>query len=639
MKRMTVCLAVVLLFAIRMASANPADAYAQLKAKDYGRAVSSFLVSIQQDPENAHLRKDLAYTYLKIGETPLARDQFAAAMKLDPADRTAALEFAYLAFETGQRQAARRVFLAWKDRDDAAKSTFLSIDETLAAGIRRWTEVVAQSPNNWTAHYDLAKLAEERDELDLAASHYLYAWRLRQDMRELLIDFGRTAQVVGRKREAIAALLAASRGPENYTAERASALLPQRYPYLYEFEEAMSLDPKNLGLQREHAYFLLALGRREDAVQAFKKLMNQFPEDELSQAQLGMLELRHGDSDAGLKLLQRVMESRDSAIRDRVLPVVLPELARRDRAMGERSLQAGYLKDAVRFLTAAYEKDPRDHQVMLKLGWAHNLLKQDDHAIEWFRLAAKSAVGSIAKEAKLAYRNLNQKRWQTTVWMFPMFSSRWSSGFGYAQAKTEWKSRKSWIRPYVSLRVAGDSRGNIGTVNQAFLSESSLIFAGGVASKSWKGLVTWAESGVALNYLPGRRDIARWMPDHRGGAAFSKGWGSQLGGETSGWFFDTTDDAVFISRFDNNTLFVSQNRAGWTFQRFQPFWATHFTLDAKRQSWANFAELGPGLRVRLPRGAHVTASWLTGKFLKEPVAPFGHRYQDLRIGLWYAFTR
>jgi tetratricopeptide (TPR) repeat protein len=95
MKRMTVCLAVVLLFAIRMASANPADAYAQLKAKDYGRAVSSFLVSIQQDPENAHLRKDLAYTYLKIGETPLARDQFAAAMKLDPADRTAALEFAY----------------------------------------------------------------------------------------------------------------------------------------------------------------------------------------------------------------------------------------------------------------------------------------------------------------------------------------------------------------------------------------------------------------------------------------------------------------------------------------------------------------------------------------------------------------
>ena len=33
-------------------------------------------------------------------------------------------------------------------------------------------------------------------------------------------------------------------------------------------------------------------------------------------------------------------------------------------------MKAGYLKDALKYLTIAHENDPVDFSVMLKLGWA-----------------------------------------------------------------------------------------------------------------------------------------------------------------------------------------------------------------------------------------------------------------------------
>ena len=37
--------------------------------------------------------------------------------------------------------------------------------------------------DNFSAHYELATLAEQRDELELAAEHYEKAWRLIPDRR------------------------------------------------------------------------------------------------------------------------------------------------------------------------------------------------------------------------------------------------------------------------------------------------------------------------------------------------------------------------------------------------------------------------------------------------------------------------
>ena len=51
-------------------------------------------------------------------------------------------------------------------------------------------------------------------------------------------------------------------------AEKARELLPARYPYVYEFEKALELDPNNFELRREFAYLLLEMGKKEDAERA-----------------------------------------------------------------------------------------------------------------------------------------------------------------------------------------------------------------------------------------------------------------------------------------------------------------------------------------------------------------------------------
>ena len=42
--------------------------------------------------------------------------------------------------------------------------------------------------------------------------------------------------------------------------------------------------------------------------------------------------------------------------------------------MAERSITAGYMKDALKYLKIAHESDPLDFAVMLQLGAAYNML-------------------------------------------------------------------------------------------------------------------------------------------------------------------------------------------------------------------------------------------------------------------------
>ena len=76
------------------------------------------------------------------------------------------------------------------------------------------------------AHFELAGLTERRNQLELAAEHYRKAWRLMPQRKSLLLDVGRVLNDAGRRDEAHAALLAASRGGEPRTAELARELLP-----------------------------------------------------------------------------------------------------------------------------------------------------------------------------------------------------------------------------------------------------------------------------------------------------------------------------------------------------------------------------------------------------------------------------
>ncbi len=608
--------------------------------------------------DRAAVHKDLAYTYLKTGETEAARDEFREAMRLDPADSSTALEYAFLCYETKQTAIARRLFDKYRKQGNAtAAQAFENIDRPLREGIERWTKVVAASPGNFSAHLELARLAEQRDETGLAAVEYAAARKLRPDLRELLLDEGRVWKSIGRTAQANAALLAASRSPEGTVAEAARELMPGRYPYVYEFRDALALDPNNLELHRELAYLLLEMKQGAEAEQEFALLVERTPNDLLSVAQLGFLHLARRDTTGAMPLLRKVLDGEDEELADRVrsalkLPQTLKRRSETPRArvsleareLAERSLQAGYLKDAKKYLEIAHEIDPLDFQVMLKLGWTNNMLHDDRQALPWFNLAKKSPDPAIAKEARRAAGNLSseQRAVGTTIWFYPFYSSRWGDAFSYAQVKTELRLPKLPVRPYLSARFVGDARQKAPGIAGGYLSEGAVIGAVGLATPTYHGVTLWGEAGRAFSYL---KDL-KGGPDYRGGVSVARGFGHLLGAAKPGALFETNDDAVFLSRFDHDLLFYSQNRLGYS-RRFrdaslQFHWNLNLTADAKRQYWANTMESGPGLRVHLqgmPRSMILSLDVLRGAYLVNSGNPRPPAFTDVRVGVWYAMSR
>ena len=566
------------------------QAYQALKAKDYPRAIARFEQALAAVPTFdtkgvSSIHKDFAYTLLKIGENERARDQFAEAVRLDPADERAALEYAFLCNETQQPAEARRTFLRLRtsaqdpvNRATAAEA-FDHIDRPLAEGIARWQQALVLDPGNFSAHEELARLAEQHDELPLAVEHYQAALRLKPQRGDLLLDLGRVWKQLGRDADAQAAWLAASQDSDPRVAVEARDLLPKRpaTPPVAYVPAAPSLTPA----------------------------------------------------------------SADSTAPDA-------------RTMAARSLEKGYLQDALKYLWVAHETDPADFEVMLDMGRTYNTLKDDEEAIQWFNRARRSPDARVAREAAQAYHNLAPalERLRTTVWAFPMFSSRWHDTFAYAQIKTELRIAHWFVRPYLSVRFVGDIRGAVQTgagVAPQYLSENSVIVGTGVATQYWHGATAWFEAGESLPYRANPSDTARAIPDYRGGVSFAKGVGQVLRPGAHGLYAETNDDGVFVSRFSNDSIFYSQNRTGYTLRSMeslgglhaQVYWNWNVTGDVKHQYWANTAETGPGLRFRfegLPAGMLFSVNALRGAYLVNAGNPRRPNFNDLRVGMWYALT-
>ncbi len=176
------------------------QAYKATAQKDYDSAIELFRKGLALQPANAGAHKDLAYTLLKAGENADARDEFEDALRLNPGDETAALEYAFLAFETKEAIEARRTFDRLRKRGSAAtrataEQAFQNIDRPLAEGIARWKEALARSanPNDismFSAHWELAQLAELRDELPLAAEQYEICRKLKPQIGRAAADIG-----------------------------------------------------------------------------------------------------------------------------------------------------------------------------------------------------------------------------------------------------------------------------------------------------------------------------------------------------------------------------------------------------------------------------------------------------------------
>ncbi len=604
---------------LQSAEAAANSAYESLKTKNYPAAVSSFGQAVAILSARPALRKDYAYALLKVGERESARDQFLAALSLDPSDDSAALEYAFLCYETKMEVQARRTFARLQSSSNeeirrTAAQAFENIDRPLRVGIARWTLAVQSAPGQYSAHEELAHLAEQRDETAVALTHYLDAFRLKPDRRKLMLDAAR----VSTPADAIALRLALSRSDEPRLAETARALLPNRYPYPYEFVRALELDPDNVNLRREYAFLLLSMDNKPDAMAAFADLLRRHPGDETARRQLDLLE---GKTPPAARLS--------------------------NKEMARRSLENSFLNDALRFYRAANENDPADPEVMLGLANTYNQLGRDRDALHWLDRARKSGDSPAARDARQSYSRLYETSapFHFTTWMLPFYSSRWSGALMYGQFKGEWKLPSTRLRPYLSMRVMADTQGRtaesrVNPYFPAYLSESAVILGGGASYPIARNLLAWGEAGQSVGYM-NRRNESRSRPDFRGGLSWFKGWGHPLGAST-GWFSESNIDSVYVSRFRHDLLFYVQARTGYTLSRSaQILWNWQTTADRLGQYWGNFVETGPGIRLRwstLPKGVTFRIDALRGVYTINSSNPMRPNYWDFRAGLWYAFT-
>jgi tetratricopeptide (TPR) repeat protein len=612
------------------------EAYQALAAKDYDKAIIFFRKGLSAESGKASAHKDLAYTLLKTGENEEARDEFEAALHLDPADETAALEFAFLAYETKKPIEARRTFDQLRNSKNlqtraTAEKAFQNIDRPLAEGIRRWKEALARAakPNElpmYSAHWELGQLAELRDNLPLAAEQYGICRQLKPQLSELLLILARVWEKAHRMEESRAILLAASRSKNSRTAELALEQWGNRYPYPYEFLAALKFDERNTDLRRELAYLYLAMHKDEEAKEQFKRVLEIDPNDQLASSQLSAL---YGFD-------KRISQ-------DAVDPVV----------MGKKSLALGYSRDAIKYLRQAHEEHPNDAEIMLKLGYAYNLAKDDTDAIPWFDRARHSEDPLIAAEANKAFRNLRGDTLpQTTLWLQPMYSSRWRDMFTDGQIKRT-LPLPAWnylFSLYLSTRFSGDlDKSNIParTALPQQLSQNSFVVGAGISTKTWHHLMGWAEAGESIKYLPLQHVTGKAVPDYRGGISFAKGFGTLLGAHNSGWFYETDAAANYISQFDKDWIFGSQHRAGRTFHFrsgliAQALWNINYEHDLKHEYWANTVETGPGLKLRMPympSNVYFYTDLLRGVYTNNAGNPRRPNYNDIRVGFWYAITR
>lgn len=594
-------------------------AYESLKTKDYLSAIESFGQAISVLSDRAPLRKDFAYTLLKAGRREDARDQFKASLDLDPTDDRAALEHAFLCYETKMEIDARRTFLRLQSSTDdeirrTATTAFNNIDTQLRDGIARWTQAVAAAPGQYSAHEELARLAEQRDETALALTHYREAFRLKPDRRRLMLDIARVAP----PEDGIALRLTLSRSSEPRLAEDARALLPARYPYLYEFERAIVLDPSNAALRREHAFLLLAMECKNDAKTAFLKLLSVIPDDETARRQLDLLEGR-----------------------------TPPPPRASPKEMARRSFEMSYLNDALRYYRAALEDSPGDPEALLGLAQTYNQLGRDRDALRYFNLARRSGDSPAGRQAGQSYSRLRETAapFHFTTWMLPFYSSRWSGGLLYGQVKGEFALSGTRLRPYFSMRLMADTQGRtsesrVNPYYPAYLSESAVILGGGMLYPIRHGLLAWGEAGQAVSYIK-RRYEPRSRPDFRGGLSWIKGFGHPLGA-SAGWFAETGLDGVYVSRFRQDVLAYVQARTGYTVNSsVQLLWNWQVTADRLGEYWGNFVEVGPGVRLRwstLPKGVTFRIDTLRGVHLRNASNPLRPNYWDFRAGLWYGFT-
>jgi len=191
-----------------------------------------------------------------------------------------------------------------------------------------------------------------------------------------------------------------------------------------------------------------------------------------------------------------------------------------------------------------------------------------------------------------------------------LFFRRAGTIFSRTPGQDELRTR-SFLQPYLSVRFVA-IRDRLSAWARPLLN----TFQKAQSSQAWS-----PHRGLAQPYGLVRSGHSRQLPDGPYAARLPGGASGQWQKlpEAEGWFVDTSLDALFVSRFDNDFLVYSQSRLGYMpSHSIQFYWNANLTSDVKRQYWADFVETGRGaahLRqaaafpvgvIQLPAGAYLT---------------------------------
>ena len=291
----------------------------------------------------------------------------------------------------------------------------------------------------------------------------------------------------------------------------------------------------------------------------------------------------------------------------------------------------------------AHEADPgdfeRDAEARLDLQHAASRIAL---AIRWFDLARKSPDPRIAAEAAAAPGAIcapANETFRTTVWLYPMYSTRWQR-FVLLRAGED---RVAYPLPDPALReraVHRRYRGRHRARSTPYTFPRARSFSGwALHTAAWHGVTGWAEAGSAIGYLSGHM-----LPDYRGGVSVARGVGHSLRAESSGWFAMRPLDGVFMSRFGNDFLVYSQSRAG--IYAGSGVGAQPGLLERQPDLRYARARIGP-ISVKQARGSRFAPAVLPAIRLRQRGSALrdatlrrgGAPFHDIRVGVWYAFTR
>lgn len=578
-------LAAVAFFVMADPAAEAVLGYEALRAGRYDAAVTAFERALEADPALRHVRKDLAYTLLRRGDREAARDHFDRLRREDPGDETSALEFAFLCYETRRVQEARRVFhmLRLAAKQDPVRRTaeeaFQNVDRPLREGIERWSEAVRLAPQQWSAHEELAGLAEMRDELALAAEHYGLAWKLRPQKYELLLSLARVWRELGQEEKARAALATAWRRGSTRVAEMAREMMQGEPPQADEAVLAVPAPPQSAEIVAAAPLSAFEMGERSlagsylnDAYRYFRQAVDEEPDNARAQYLLGVAANLLQKDEEALHWFARARRGGDAEV----------------AGMAERGYQALKPKFS-RFTTDV---------------WAI-----PSYSSRWQGAFAYGQVKGQWRTARLP----------VTPYLSLRFVGDTAGGRQAAKALLPlYLSEKSVIA------AAGASRVLHPTTFAWF--EAGRSFAYG-EQRFYEERWRWdARGGVSLlkgwGRLAGGRDPGLFHEVNLDGVYASR----------------FRHDLLIYAQ--NRSGYTFAPSLGGTQAQVYAVW--NATADRKSEYWGNFVEAGLGVRIyspSLPQGMSWRAEFVRGAHLRNASNPWGPNYWDFRTGIWYARTR